>query len=179
MHLEFEYTFDDYQEAAKYRSPVKPGRATLNVLMVACAVIVVAGVAVQWLFLRPPANASLGADDESSLSTWVVWGLLFTVIWVIAFLVLRRGGKSEWESHAGLFRRQAVDVLPDRLTFWDPAHRAEYLWPYFAAFRESKSLFILYPYDTSTRIIPKRALPDPTQLDWLRGLLHQAIGRNT
>ena len=175
MRLEFDYTFADYQEAARYRSPAVPGR-TVNWLMVGCAAIVVVATTVN-LMMSDKGAAGTGSTADAGLAQWLPWVVVFAVIWLVSFLLLRRAGNSEWASTAGVARRQVVDIWPDRLVMWDAAHRAEYLWPYFIAFRETKNLLLLYPYDASTRIIPKRALPDPAQLDWLRGMLRQTIGR--
>ena len=177
MRLEFEYTFADYQEAARYKSPVVPGRRTLSWLLVACGLVVGVGLIANWLLFGTAGGIDSEPGNEASLAHWMPWLVVLAVIWVTTFLLLRRGTKSEWEETAWLARRQAVEVWPDRLVTWDAAHRAEYLWAYFVAVRETKTLFLLYPCDTSTRIIPKRAVPDAAQLEWLRAMLRQVIAR--
>lgn len=171
MQLEFEYMLDDFREAMRHPSPVHPGRGTMTGFLIVLAVINVAGLAVNWLLVRP------GLPAGGSVGDWAPWLVMFAAIWVVTFLVLRRGGRSEWEATFGAGRRAAVQVLPDRLVTWDAAHRAEYAWQSFAAFRETKNLIVLYPLDTSVRYVPKRAVPDPAQLEWLRGFLRHAIGR--
>lgn len=171
MQLDFEYTPEDFDEAGRHPSPVRPGRATMTGLLLALAVINVVGFAANWLMVDP------GPPAGGSAGEWAPWVAVFGVVWVVAFVVLRRGGRSEWKETFGVGRRVAVQVLPDRLMTWGEEHRAEYAWAGFAAFRETKNLIVLYPRDTSLRYIPKRAVPDPAQLEWLRAFLRQVIGR--
>lgn len=114
------------------------------------------------------------AEHLLSLGPWFV---IFLMIWVFVFRLLRRQTRQNWEGQPNLHMESRIDISPDGVTTMTPVSSAVYRWEAFQRVQETPNLFILFLSTLTFVLVPKRALPDGEAVDSLRGMLRTMIAQ--
>jgi hypothetical protein len=107
--------------------------------------------------------------------------------WILLiFIAVLMGRFTRRTAAINLFARQrsarrptTMQATADHLTVDDGSSFHRWHWVAFDRYQETKNLVNLITEDESMLIIPKRAVPDPGDLDALRGLIQTKISRGT
>jgi hypothetical protein len=141
--------------------------------------VVAMPLALAGLLLRDAANDSSSPGGNSSGIDTVVsigpWLVIFLIIWVFVFRLLRRQTRQNWEGQPNMHLDYRMDISPDGISVQNPVFSSAYRWEAFQRVQETPNLFILFLSTLTFVLIPKRALTDPQAIEWLRGTLRTMV----
>jgi hypothetical protein len=167
------FLYDSNAEAERARrTPWWP-----RLVAVAFVVAMLFGMAA-WLLrdaandVSSPGGNAQGVDALVSIGPWLV---IFVIIWVFVFRLLRRQTRQNWEGQPNMHLEYRMDITPDGVSVQNPVFSSAYRWEAFQRVQETPNLFILFLSTLTFVLIPKRALPDAQAIDWLRGTLRTMI----
>ncbi len=110
------------------------------------------------------------------MATFVVpWIIFFVFMGYFVLKNIRGRAKKMWDANEKLHCPQKLEVTVDGISFESQFGATVQKWPAFQRFLESKNLFVLYSSPISMSIVPKRAFPNPADLEWFRALLNKEI----
>jgi hypothetical protein len=148
-----------------------------RLLAIGFVLIVLFGLA--GLVLRDVANDANSAGGNThvvdSVLSFSPWFVIFVIIWVFVFRVLRRQTRQNWEGQPNLHLEYRMDISPEGVSVSCPVSSAAYRWEAFQRVQETPNLFILFLSTLTFVLIPKRALADGEAADWLRGTLRTMV----
>jgi hypothetical protein len=151
MEIHYEYDIDDWLDAHRAYINRKPGYRFLWIVGAACLVSSIP------LFLW-----------QRLLGVWfIVMGIYFLSYPLVVFpMRIKRDFKKQTQFHGPL----VLKTTENDLVATGKNFRSEYKWDFFASFRETKRIFMLYVSDKNFLVVPKRAFAS-RQLDEFRVLL--------
>ncbi len=179
MQLKFQYTFDDYcQAAAQDHDGKKQVRKKIAdkvlgwiiIISIACPLMV---------FLKLPFMAKFLRDDHA-VDIALGW-LGSMVFWLVLIFFPARGHRQNksrkiWDGELHLHLPQTIDVFADGFTHWGKLWRSEYRWAIFSKYCDTPDLFLLYLSELQYVIVPKRAFETPAQMAEFQALCVNNLG---
>ena len=100
-----------------------------------------------------------------------IWLLLLVYVSAIAAHNHSTSMPRKWENRPDLHRHQTVDISAEGLTLSDTVSRHDLQWPAFVKGEETRHLFLLFTWESSGLMIPKRAFASDEELDAMRNLM--------
>jgi hypothetical protein len=172
------FLFDS--SAAADRASRRPLSSRLMPIVVIAAVLLAFG-AVLYRDVTPDMGGGGGGGGGGnsrlveSLLPLAPWLVMFAIIWVFVFRLMRRQTRQNWEGQPNLHLEYRVDISPDGVSVSCPVSSSAYRWEAFQRVQETPRLFILFLSTLTFVLIPKRAVPDAQAVDWLRDTLRTMI----
>jgi hypothetical protein len=172
------FLFDS--NAAADRAGRRPLSSRLMPIVVIAAVLLAFGAVLYPDVTREadPGGGGGGGGNArlvESLLPLAPWLVMFAIIWVFVFRLMRRQTRQNWEGQPNLHLEYRVDISPDGVSVACPVSSSAYRWEAFQRVQETPKLFILFLSTLTFVLIPKRTLPDAQAVDWLRGTLRTMI----
>jgi hypothetical protein len=179
--LEFQYTFEEFKEAAmalafgKRRPSFKGGLFGW---------VLFGGLSIMLFVLlqrqAPPApRGSARPTNPPQLLDIVLpmlpWVFVFAIIWFVVFRALRRRYQNAWDTHPDFHRLHTVEIDEDGITWSDPVSQSRRLWDGYVKFKETPHLFLVYRGEMVAEIIPKRAFSSADSINEFRVTLQRNI----
>jgi hypothetical protein len=100
-----------------------------------------------------------------------IWLLLLVYVSAIAAHNHSTSMPRKWENRPDLHRHQTVDISAEGLTLSDTVSRHDLQWPAFVKGEETRQLFLLFTWESSGLMVPKRAFASDEELDAMRNLM--------
>jgi hypothetical protein len=123
-------------------------------------------------------NAKLNPRSaHASKLTWQtilphsIWLLLLVYVSAIAAHNHSTSLPRHWEKRLDLHRHQTVDISAEGLSLSDTVSRHDLQWAAFVKGEETRNLFLLFNWETSGLMIPKRAFASDEELNAMRNLM--------
>jgi hypothetical protein len=124
-----------------------------------------------WNPSLPPPPPQKPATLKETLLPFIPWLLIFAILWIGIYRILRGLPKRMWDGQPNMKLPQAVKISNEALEMDSAAMRTVYQWSAFVCYRETKNLFLLQPSKLSFVIIPKRACADAGAVEALRRMV--------
>jgi hypothetical protein len=121
-------------------------------------------------------SGTVGVPEPSLEMFDVMLGVVPLVVLFLVFVWIgtrgaRRQLEQTWEFQPHLARPETVEATDDGITFMEPLSRRSYDWSYFAGFKETTNLLLLYLSPYAFHVIPKRSFATQADFDVFRGHL--------
>jgi hypothetical protein len=127
----------------------------------------------------PYAQQAPAQTEAQPRTPWILnvlpWFTMFIAVWIYIFRYLRTMLPRLWDAQPHLRLPNTVTAHDDGLRVEDANATHDYRWPAFVKFRESDRLFLLYVSQVSFIMIPKRAMPEPGNVEAFRQLLERNV----
>lgn len=179
FQCDFSYVLEDLAEAQKTHRP-EDGKNPYKSLIGWIFFIGLAVILFNYLNENQPVtsrrNKANRVVSPLDMAAFVApWIISFVFIGYFVLNNIRGRAKKAWDSNEKLHCPQKLEVTVDGISFESQYGAIVQKWPAFQRFLESKNLFVLYSSPISMSIVPKRAFPNPADLEWFRALLNKEI----
>ena len=122
-----------------------------------------------------PAGTEILPTPSLEMFDFLIGIVPFAAVLLVLIALGQRGAtrqlETTWEAQPFLHRPQTVEAAEDGIALSEPLSRRSYDWSYFAGFKETANLLLLYHSPYAFHIVPKRAFASEADYDVFRGYL--------
>jgi hypothetical protein len=172
--LQFQLGYDEYRAVVDAGRRSQHTRKRTKVLLVV-AVCFAALSGVVTMLVAPPSNAT-GSTQSNWLTNVAPWIVVFLIIWVFVFRIIRGGLRKQWEDLTLLHLPRAIEFRDDGITVHAPGMRLDYHWASVRDLAEATTVFVLHMADGTWQAIPKRAFAAPPYAEQFRAYVFARLG---
>jgi hypothetical protein len=184
LKLEFEMTFEEFKEAqrAHIQNALKrSGRPRSRYWILFLVLFVILFAMLQSKMVSAPAQEQPNDQTSNSLASLfrplLPYLGFFVIIVVAGFVLLRFWTKQNWFEERLVKGPLILEISHDGFRHTSRMAQLDVVWPAFIWWLETPNLFVLYATRNGIEIIPKRAFPNPTDVEALRSFLSSKIER--
>ena len=184
LTVTFQYTFEEFQEAAHaIRHPQANRRKVAEGIF---AWVLFLGLAVMLYFLLRDSSPSPGQPSRPAAAEPLI-GMLPVVgpaaiglcyVW-LGVIGKRRepdaGLRRTWNSQPAFHRPKTLRISEDGTSVSDAVCSSSNAWAGYVHFQETPNLFLLYSTQSTAEFIPKRIFPTPADLEAFRSTAQSRI----
>jgi hypothetical protein len=176
---QYQLTFEEYREGTaamtkRQKVALRRGRGLFGWVLFL-------GLVVMLLILLQNNRGATGTappppppDPWPQLRSMLPWGIIFVIVWIIAFWAQRVLPRKTWEATPDYHRPTTVVIDDDGVRFTNHVSDVHFRWDAFTAFNESKALFLLMIRPHVGHPVPKRIFSEE-QLPEVREFLRSRI----
>lgn len=175
----FGFTWLAMSLPASFRARRFPWLTRRQAIALSTFILLIAALVFQhWMNAR--FNPRAAHSDKLTWQTLLphsIWLLLLVYVSGIAAHNHSTSLPRHWENRPDLHRHQTVDISAEGLALSDTVCRHELQWAAFVKGEETRNLFLLFTWESSGLMVPKRAFDSDEELDAMRNLM-KLIPRN-